>query len=86
MAMKRPKFAALGVQEMLDTGLNGFAMQLLAESHADDPERFGDETVMLMAKAHNGTPVYVLISTQMPDLEQFDGWPTDGSTRSAGAR
>lgn len=75
--MKRPKFAALGVQKMLDAGLNGFAAQLLAESFADKPEKFGDQTVMLMAKAHNGTPVYMIVSTQMPDLEQFASWPTD---------
>jgi len=76
MAMKRPKFAAIGVQAMIDAGINGFAAQLLAESHADEPEKFGDETVLLMAKAHDGTPVYMLVSTQMPTKEQFADWPT----------
>lgn len=75
MTMRYPKFAALGVQKMIDGGINGFAAQLLAESHADDPKKFGDETVMLMAKAHDGTPVYMLISTQMPDEAQLANWP-----------
>jgi hypothetical protein len=78
MTMKAPKYAALGVQEMIDAGINGFAMQLMTESHADKPEKFGDETVVLMAKAHNGTPVYMLISTQPPDPEQFKDWPPHG--------
>ena len=78
MAMKRPKYAALGVQEMIDAGINGFAMQLMAESHADKPDKFGDETVVLMAQAHNGTPVYMLISTQAPDPAQFKDWPPHG--------
>jgi hypothetical protein len=78
MTMKAPRYAALGVQEMIDAGINGFAMQLMAESHADNPDKFKDETVMLMAKAHNGTPVYMLISTQAPDLDQFKGWPAHG--------
>ena len=63
------------MQKMLDSRLNGFGAQLLAESFADDPAKFGDETVLLMAKAHNGTPVYMIISTQKPDLEQFANWP-----------
>lgn len=75
MTMKAPKYAAFGVQEMIDARINGFAMQLMAESHADDPAKFKDETVVLMAKAHNGTPVYMLISTQAPEPEQFKGWP-----------
>lgn len=82
MSMKRPKFAALGVQAMINSGINGFAAQLLAESHADDPAKFGDDTVLLMAKAHNGTPVYMLISTQMPEKEQFDAWSTIDPTPS----
>lgn len=73
--MKAPKYAALGVQKMIDNGINGFAMQLMAESHADKPDKFKDETVVLMAKAHNGTPVYMLISTQAPEHVQFKDWP-----------
>lgn len=81
MTMKAPKYMALGVQKMIDAGINGFAMQLMAESHADDPAKFGDETVVLMAKAHNGTPVYMLISTQAPSLDQFKTWPKAGAGR-----
>lgn len=73
--MKLPKYAALDVQTMLGARINGFAAQLMAESHADDASKFGDETVMLMAHAHNGTPVYMLISTRRPEFEQFKDWP-----------
>jgi hypothetical protein len=73
--MKRPKYAALTMQQMSDAGINPFAAQLMAEAHADKPERFGDETVMVVARAHDGTPVYMLISTRRPTLEQFKDWP-----------
>lgn len=73
--MKRPKYAALTMQDQSDARLNPFALQLLAESHADDKSRFGDETVMAIARAHDGTPVFILISTRQPTKEQFEGWP-----------
>ena len=73
--MKYPKYAAITMQEQLDHGINAFAMQLMAEAHADDPDRFKDETVLLIGHAHNRTPVYMIISTQKPELEQFAGWP-----------
>ena len=74
--MKAPKYAATTMQTMADAGLNPFAAQLVAEAHADKPERFGDETVMLVARTHNGTPVFMLVSTRQPTKEQFEGWPT----------
>ena len=55
--MKRPKYAAMTMQKQCDAGLNPFAAQLMAEAHADKPERFGDETGMVVARAHNGTDV-----------------------------
>lgn len=73
--MKKPSLAALTMQQMSDAGINPFAVQLLAESFADKPERFGDKTVMVVARAHNDTPVYILLSTEPPTKEQFDGWP-----------
>ena len=35
-------------------------MTLMAEAHADDRRQWGDETVMVVARAHNGTPVYTI--------------------------
>lgn len=74
--MKRPKWAALTMQQQHDAGMNPFALQLIAEAHADDKSRFGDETVAAVAHAHDGTPVFILISTRQPTKEQFEGWPT----------
>jgi hypothetical protein len=31
---------------------------------------------MAVARAHDGTPVYILISTRQPTKEQFEEWPT----------
>lgn len=76
VGMKRPKYAALTKQDQANIGLNPFAIELMAEAHADKPPAFGDETVMLTASAHNGTIVYMLLSTRRPTLEQFEGWPT----------
>ncbi len=73
--MKFPRYAATTMQKIGDAGLNPFAAQLLAEAHADKPERFGDETVMLVAHAHDGTPVFMLLSTRQPTLDQFKDWP-----------
>lgn len=79
--MKKPMFAATSMQMQADAGMNPFALQLIAEAHADNPERFKDQTIIAVARAHNGTPVYILISTQKPEAEQFAGWPipSDGS-------
>jgi hypothetical protein len=74
--MKRPKYMALTMQQQIDAGINAFAMQLMAEAHADKPEKWGDETVCLVGHTHSGTLVYMLISTQRPEPEQFEGWPT----------
>jgi hypothetical protein len=74
--MKKPKYAALRTQQQLDAGINGFAVELMAESHADRPERWRDETILLRGTAHNGAYVYMLISTECPELEQFKDWPT----------
>ncbi len=73
--MKKPKYAARTSQEMSDARINPFAVTLLAESFADDPARFGDETVMVVGYTHAGTPVYMLLSTHMPAPEQFRDWP-----------
>jgi hypothetical protein len=73
--MKKPKLAAVTMQQQLDAGINAFAVQLLAESHADRPEQWGDQTLCLLGRAHNGTTVYILISTQQPELPQFEWWP-----------
>lgn len=76
--MKTPKYAASTMQRMYDAGLNPFAVHLMAEAHADKPEKFGDETVLVVGRAHNGTPVFMLVSTRHPIKEQFKGWPPAG--------
>jgi hypothetical protein len=76
MTMKAPKYAAVTMQSQSDAGINPFAAQLMAEAHADDPAQWGDETVCVVGRAHNGTHVYMLISTQKPEPEQFKDWPT----------
>jgi hypothetical protein len=73
--VKKPKYAAISMQQQSDGGINPFAVTLMAEAHADDPKRWGEETIMVVGHAHNGTPVYMLISTVMPTIEQFEGWP-----------
>jgi hypothetical protein len=75
VTMKAPSLGARDKQTMSDGGINPFAVELVAESFADKPEKFGDRTIMLIAHAHAGTPVYMLISTQRPDPEQFSTWP-----------
>lgn len=76
MTMKAPKYVALTTQQQIDAGINGFAATLMAEAHADKPERWGSETVVVVARAHTGKPVYMLISTESPMPEQFKDWPT----------
>ncbi len=76
IGMKMPKYAAVTMQKQAEVGMNPFALQLVAEAHADDKARFGDETIMAVSRAHDGTPVYMLISTRKPTKEQFENWPT----------
>lgn len=76
MTMKAPKWVATTMQQQIDAGINAFAMQLMAEAHADHPERWGAETLMLCGQAHNGKKVWMLISTECPEAEQFKDWPT----------
>jgi hypothetical protein len=73
--MKRPKYAAMTMQQQSDARMNPFALQLMAEAHADDKSLFGDETVMAVARSHDGTAVFLLVSTRQPTREQFEGWP-----------
>ena len=60
--MKSPKYYATNPQQMSDIGLNPFAAQLLAESFADKPDKFGDENALIVARAHNDQPVFMLLS------------------------
>ena len=73
--MKKPRYILATMQDQSDVGINTFALQLMAEAHADRPEKFGDETLLLVGHAHNGKPVYMLISTKPPEEEQFKDWP-----------
>jgi hypothetical protein len=70
--MKRPKYFVEGVQGAIDAHLNGFALQLMAESFADDPQKFGDENVILSAHAHNGVQVYFVMTKKLPRAEDFE--------------
>lgn len=75
MAMKRPSLAAVTMQQQHDARINPFAVQLLAESFADDDRPWGDKTLLLHGRARNGKTVYMLISTEAPSGEQFATWP-----------
>jgi hypothetical protein len=74
--MKRPKYFVQGVQECINAGLNGFALQLMAESFADDPAKFGDESVILTADSHKGQTVYFVMTKECPSEKDFDTAPT----------
>lgn len=75
MTMKFPKYFIPSGQDQIDAGINHFGAQLLAESFADDGKPWKDETVVIVAKAHNGTEVYMVLSTERPTVQQFEGWP-----------
>jgi hypothetical protein len=69
-------------QAMLNMGLNAFAIfaiDLLAESFADDPDKFGDKNLLLRALAHNGTEVWIVVTKTQPVPQDFEsGEVTDG--------
>ncbi len=73
--MKAPKYFVANSQEAADVGINPFALTLLAESFADNPERFGDENVILLAHAHNGQEVWFIMSKHRPMSSDFDTLP-----------
>jgi hypothetical protein len=70
--MKIPKYFIGTMQQALDVGLNPFAFQLMAESFADNPEKFGDENLALVFRAHNGQQVWFLLTKTAPKEEDFD--------------
>lgn len=74
--MKTPKYFIGTMQQALDAGLNAFAFQLLAESFADHPEKFGDDNLALLFHAHNGQQVWFLMTKTAPKDEDFD--PPEG--------
>jgi hypothetical protein len=49
----------------------------MAESFSDDPDRFGDENVLLRAVDHKGREVHFIITKIMPTAKDFD--PPEGS-------
>jgi hypothetical protein len=73
--MKAPKYGAATMQAQSDARINPFAVTLIAESFADNPSVFGDETVMVVGYSHKGAMVYMLLSTQQPESWQFSTWP-----------
>lgn len=70
--MKAPKYAVLTMQDASDARINPFALTLLAERFADDADRFGDENVLLLAHAHNGTEVWFVMTKHRPTAPDFD--------------
>jgi hypothetical protein len=72
LALKRPKYFVETKQQALDLGLNAFALELMAESFADMPEKFGDENVVFLAHAHNRQPVWFIMTKEMPKAGDFD--------------
>jgi hypothetical protein len=61
------------MQQASDIGINPFALQLLAESFADEPDKFGGENVAFLARAHNDQQVWFVMSKTMPTAKDFDG-------------
>ena len=74
--MKRPKYFVENSQQAITAGINPFALTLLAESFADNPERFGDENVVLLAHAHNGQEVWFIMTKTRPKGADFDEHPS----------
>ena len=70
--MKRPKYFVETKQQALDLGLNAFALELMAESFGDMPEKFGGENVVFLAHAHNKQPVWFIMTKVTPTAEDFD--------------
>lgn len=62
-------------QTQSHAGVNPFAATLLAESFADNPATFGDDNVLLGARAHNGQEVWILLTKTMPTVEDFAAVP-----------
>ncbi len=70
-AMKKPKYFVETMQQASDLHINPFALQLLGESFADDPSKFGDENVVFLARAHNGSAVWFIMTKQQPRARDF---------------
>lgn len=70
--MKRPKHFIVTLQQASNLGINPFALSLLAESFADKPDLFGNENVVLLARAHTGQEVWFVMTKTQPLVEDFD--------------
>lgn len=69
--MKQPKYFVETMQQALDIGINAFAFQLMAESIGDDPNKFGDENLILQSRTHHGVPIYFIVTKTPPRKEDF---------------
>ena len=69
--MKKPTLFADTTQKMIDGGINGFGVELLAESFALRREEFGDRTLCLVGYGKDKQPVYILVSSEAPREEDF---------------
>jgi hypothetical protein len=69
--VKLPTIVARGTQDCGRAGLNPFALQLVAESFADDPDKFADNDVLAAIRAHNGQEVWILLTKTMPKPGDF---------------
>lgn len=70
--MKLPEYFLDDVQQCVNVGLNGFALQLVAESFADKPELFGDHNLVMRLHAHNGQEVWMIVTKTRPTAADFD--------------
>lgn len=75
--MKLPRYFCENHQQAHACGINPFALSLLAESFADEPDKFGSENVALLAHAHNGQEVWFVLTKRRPEPADFDATPTD---------
>lgn len=78
--MRLPKYVAFGHRAAGDLGINPFALTLIAESFADDPQKYNGDA-LVSAQAHNGTDVFILLTKTQPVPGDFDrdGAPAPGA-------
>lgn len=59
-------YFAGNTQQAIDAGLNGFAVQLLAESYGDKIEQFPDGAIGFASEDHKRRSIYVIVSPDPP--------------------
>jgi hypothetical protein len=80
--MKMPKYVLLSMQDCIDVGLNAFALELIAESFADKPEKFGADNLVVRLEAHNHQEVWMVLTKTAIQPQDF----TDAGATTHGER